>query len=156
MKTTQLIVLIGVPGSGKSTWARNHIKNKSNHWVIVNRDDIRSMLGDYWIPSREKLVTDIEDDMIQESLRNGYNVIIDATNINLKTRKRIEDSVELMKTFVKHNIQIEYKFINTPLKTAIRRDFFRGLFGGRKVGKEIIKKFYNEIQQQKQQFSFLK
>ena len=148
MKTIKLLVLVGIPGSGKSTYARKLVKGSSDKWVIVNRDDIRDMLGDYWIPSRENLVTDIEDDMIQESLRHGYNVIIDATNINPKTKRRIENNVELMKTFVPYNIIIEYKVIKVSLRTAIRRDFFRGLFGGRKVGKKIIKKFYDEIKKQ--------
>lgn len=148
MKTIKLLVLVGIPGSGKSTYARKLVKGSSDKWAIVNRDDIRDMLGDYWIPSRENLVTDIEDDMIQESLRHGYNVIIDATNINPKTKRRIENNVELMKTFVPYNIIIEYKVIKVSLRTAIRRDFFRGLFGGRKVGKKIIKKFYDEIKKQ--------
>ena len=48
-----LLILQGIPGSGKSTWARKFIKDKSKSWIIVNRDAIRDMLGNYWIPSRE-------------------------------------------------------------------------------------------------------
>ncbi len=107
------------------------------------------MLGEYWIPTREKLVTDIEDDMIQEGLRHGYNVIIDATNLNPKTIKRIENNIDVIKGLTGYEIEIEYLSFLISLRKAIIRDFFRGLFGGRKVGKKVIKKFYDEIQKQR-------
>lgn len=149
MKNLKVKVLVGIPASGKSTYARQFIKNKSDKWIIVNRDDIRDMLGEYWIPTREKLVTDIEDDIVQEGLRHGYNVIIDATNINQKTVKRIESNVEVIKGLTGYNIEIEYLSFFISLRKAIIRDFFRGLFGGRKVGKNVIKRFYDEIQKQR-------
>lgn len=149
MKNLKVRVLVGIPASGKTTYARQFIKGKSDKWIIVNRDNIRNMLGEYWIPTREKLITDIEDDMIQEGLRHGYNIIIDATNINQKTVKRIENNIEVIKGLTGYQIEIEYLSFSISLKKAIIRDFFRGLFGGRKVGKKIIKKFYDEIQKQK-------
>jgi predicted kinase len=155
MKIIKVKILVGIPASGKSTYARQFIKGKSDKWIIVNRDNIRDMLGEYWIPTRENLVTNIEDNMIQEGLRHGYNVIIDATNINPKTIKRIENNIELIKTFVPYKIELEYKTFPISLKKAIIRDYFRGLFSGRKVGKKIIKKFYDEIQKQRKQFSIL-
>ena len=149
MKNLKVKVLVGIPASGKSTYAKEFIKGKSNKWIIVNRDNIRDMLGEYWIPTREKLVTDIEDDMIQEGLRHGYNVIIDATNINPKTIKRIENNIEIIKGLTGYEIEIEYLSFPISLRKAIIRDFFRGLFGGRKVGKKVIKRFYDEIQKQR-------
>ena len=50
-----LIYLTGLPASGKSTWAKNFVKEKLD-WVIVNRDSLRNMIGDYWIPSQELLI----------------------------------------------------------------------------------------------------
>ena len=149
MKNLKVRVLVGIPASGKSTYAKEFIKGKSNKWIIVNRDNIRNMLGEYWIPTREKLVTDIEDDMIQEGLRHGYNVIIDATNLNPKTIKRIENNIEIIKGLTDYEIEIEYLSFPISLRKAIVRDFFRGLFGGRKVGKKVIKRFYDEIQKQR-------
>ena len=149
MKNLKVKVLVGIPASGKSTYAKEFIKGKSDKWIIVNRDNIRDMLGEYWIPTREKLVTDIEDDMIQEGLRHGYNIIIDATNINPKTIKRIENNVEIIKGLTGYEIEIEYLSFPISLRKAIVRDFFRGLFGGRKVGKKVIKRFYDEIQKQR-------
>ena len=38
----QLLILVGAPGSGKSTFARYFIRTEDN-WVRVNRDDFRQM-----------------------------------------------------------------------------------------------------------------
>ena len=40
----KLLVLQGIPASGKSTYARELVKN-SGAWVRVNRDDLRNMRG---------------------------------------------------------------------------------------------------------------
>jgi F0F1-type ATP synthase epsilon subunit len=56
-------MLQGIPASGKSTWCREFIKGKKD-WVIVNRDAIRNMRGDYWIPEQETYISEIEDFMI--------------------------------------------------------------------------------------------
>lgn len=42
----KVIILYGPPASGKSTWAKEFIKEKTQ-WIRVNRDDIRLMCGDY-------------------------------------------------------------------------------------------------------------
>lgn len=134
----------GIPGSGKSTWARNFIKNNSKNWVIVNRDSIRDMLGNYWVPSREKLVDKIEEFNICMALTSGYNVIIDATNLNKSTITKWETLVERYNTepLPKINIELEFKEFKVSVQNAIFRDWKRGLLGGRKVGKKVIKDFY--------------
>jgi len=43
MKNLTVEILIGLPGSGKSTYAKNKVAN-SNNWIRVNRDDFRAML----------------------------------------------------------------------------------------------------------------
>lgn len=137
MKKLKLLILSGIPGSGKSTWARKFIKTNSKEWVIVNRDSIRDMLGIYWIPKRENLVTIIEENMITAALSEGFNVIVDATNLNPKTIARWN---ELVAKF--DNVEIETKEFKISLRKAIFRDWKRGLFGGRSVGKKVVKRFY--------------
>jgi predicted kinase len=51
-----LLILQGPPASGKSTWAKEFVKN--NPWYIrVCRDDLRRMRGTYWIPGQEDMIT---------------------------------------------------------------------------------------------------
>ena len=40
----KIIVLQGIPASGKSTWARQWVSEDPEHRVRFNRDDIRNML----------------------------------------------------------------------------------------------------------------
>lgn len=35
------------------------------------------MLGDYWVPNREKLVTEAKANMITFALIKGYDVVVD-------------------------------------------------------------------------------
>lgn len=128
-----LLVLVGPPASGKTTFAKEFVKNKST-WIRVNRDDIRLMCGDYWIPSREKLISIYERTMIEEALTCGYNVIIDATNLNPKTKAKWE---ELASNF---NAKLEYKEFIIPYKEAVKRDKNRDL----QVGEDTIRMFYKQ------------
>lgn len=135
----KLIILQGLPASGKSTYAKKLVNENPENTVIVNRDSIREGLGKYWIPSRENLVTIIEDSMIIESLKKGYNVIVDATNLNTKTIAKFEN----YRNDCDYDIELIYKHFETPLWKCVLRDWKRGLFGGRKVGYKVIKGFYD-------------
>lgn len=129
-----LLVLQGIPASGKSTWAREWVNEKPKERVIVNRDSIRRMLGPYWVPSREQLVSYIELDMIYASLEKGYDVCIDATNLNPKTIKQWEDVAEY------YEVYIEFKKFDIDLETALDRDKNREF----PVGEEVVKNFYKK------------
>lgn len=132
----KLLVIQGIPGSGKSTLARKLIKD-DNKTIIVNRDDIRSMCGKYWVPDRDDLITVFEDTMIYTALNNEYNVIVDATNLNPKT-------IEKLNIFARSTrSEIEYrKLIINPLH-AYLRVLFRALKGGRYISYRVIRNFYN-------------
>ena len=77
---SKLFITVGLPASGKSTYSKKWVEESPKTRVRVNRDDIRRMLGPYWIPTRESLVTLIEDSTIIYSLQSNYDVIVDATN----------------------------------------------------------------------------
>ena len=52
----RLIICRGLPASGKTTWAKEWAMGDPYHRVRINQDDIRLMLGKYWVPARELLV----------------------------------------------------------------------------------------------------
>ena len=93
------------------------------------------MLGKYWVPSREKLVQEIQFDAIIEALSREFDVVIDNTN---KKKKVLDGFDRLIKTF--ENYEIEYKdFFDTPLSVCIERDKNRDL----QVTEKVIRSFYN-------------
>lgn len=135
----KVTILQGLPASGKSTYAKKLVNVNPEKTIIVNRDSIREGLGKYWVPSRECLVTQIEQFMIKEALSKRYNVIIDATNLNPKFLKDIEKMIYS----INPEILIIQKHFDTSFWKCVFRDFKRGLFGGRKVGYKVIKSFYD-------------
>lgn len=93
------------------------------------------MLGKYWVPSREKLVQEIQFDAVVEALSKEFDVVIDNTNLN---KKVLDEFDRLIKTF--ENYEIEYKdFFDTPLSVCIERDKNRDL----QVTEKVIRSFYN-------------
>ena len=65
MKIRKFIIIQGIPGSGKSFYSRELLSNMgSDTTVRVNMDHIRNMLGDYWVPKRERLVKKIMNNTI--------------------------------------------------------------------------------------------
>ena len=57
----KIILCRGIQGSGKTTWAGKWVLEDPEHRVRSNNDEVRNMLGKYWVPSREHLVTDSVD-----------------------------------------------------------------------------------------------
>lgn len=135
----KVIILQGLPASGKSTYAKKLVNENPKNTIIVNRDSIREGLGKYWVPSREDLVTQIEQFIIKEALSKKYDIVIDATNLNPKFLKDIEKIIYSINS----EIIIIRKHFDTPFWKCVLRDFKRGLFGGRKVGYKVIKSFYD-------------
>lgn len=122
--------------SSKSTWAKQWVLEDPEHRVRINQDDIRLMLGKYWVPSREKLVQEIQFDAIVEALSREFDVVIDNTNLNNKV---LDQFNRLIKTF--EDYEIEYKdFFDTPLSVCIERDKNRDL----QVTEKVIRSFYNK------------
>lgn len=138
----KIIVMQGLPGSGKTTVAKEICQDTS--YVRVCRDDIREMFGVYWVPSREDLVTEVEKTTIIKALDKGYNVVVDATNFNPKTLNRISD-IATHPSFI-DSVEVEIKFINTPVEECIRRDKLRTRQVGEKVIIDFAKKYLNYIE----------
>lgn len=85
---TKLIMEIGVPGSGKSTHARQLVSG--GDWSRVNKDDIRQMIhpGKDWKAKDEKFVMKAEIEMVRALLGSHRNVVVDDTNLRSKDEER--------------------------------------------------------------------
>ena len=84
MEKRKLILCRGIQASGKSTWAKAWAKEDPEHRVRFNNDDIRNMLGEYWVPNREGLVTELKHSFACEATRKGYNIVVDTSMDNKK------------------------------------------------------------------------
>lgn len=146
MNIKKVIVLQGLPASGKSTWAKAWVKEDPEYRVRFNRDDIRNMLGTYWVPSRESLINSIYDAFIKDAMINGYDIVLDNMNLNKSTLKEIEDEVNDFNEWISHSdcnlrYEIEYKsFLEVPLQTCIDRDSKRE----NPIGEMTIRRIFNK------------
>lgn len=132
---SKLIVLRGIPASGKSTWAVEYAKKNSLTTIVINRDALRKMCGVYWVANREPLIKEMEDNLVTIALEADYDVIVDATNLN-------QSAIDRWKTLLKEGDEMEIKTFDISLNKAIFRDWKRGLMGGHKVGRKVVKDFY--------------
>lgn len=128
---TKLLMLKGLPGSGKSTYAK---ELESNGWGRTNKDDIRKQCYPKYRPKDEKKVIAIEDGIIKDHLSVGRNVVVDNTHFNPKHRHRLE---AIAKEF---NADFEVRFIDTPLEDCIKRNRNRV----DNVPMEVILNIYNK------------
>lgn len=135
MTIPSLILLVGIPGSGKTTYAREYIKQNANV-VHLSSDAIRQeFYGDENIQGNPVDVFTLMQKRAVEALNNGYDVIYDATNITRKDRASI---IGVCPKFVK----IECHIIWAPIETCIERDSTRK----RTVGKEVIDRMLKRFQ----------
>jgi predicted kinase len=135
MNIPKLIILCGIPGSGKSTYAKDYIEQNPNT-IHLSSDAIRKELyGDENIQGNPGDVFSLMQKRAIEALNNGCNVIYDATNITRKDRSSI---IGICPKFAK----IECHIIWAPIETCIERDAKRD----RTVGKEVIDKMLKRFQ----------
>ena len=124
----KILVLQGPPASGKSTFAKEFVKDKPD-WIIVSRDEIREGTGKYWVPSRENYISDVEELSIRAAINRNLNVIIDATNLNQKTIDKLTNlAAEL-------EVELEFKKFIISFNEAYWRDTKRT----RKVGLQVFR-----------------
>ncbi len=127
---------IGLPASGKSTWAKQKVDKSPNGIKRVNKDELRAMLDNsYFSKGNEKFVLDIQDQIIKAALENGKHVIVDNTHLSAKHEARIR---KLIKGLAVLEI---VDFRHVPLETCIERDLKR--FNS--VGEKVIRDMYNQF-----------
>lgn len=127
-------IMSGVPGCGKSTWARKFIAEHDNV-VNVSRDEIRFSLladnDDYFACEDETVAIFYSE--INEALAAGHDVIADATHISERalreTMRRIDiDCDKVLVSF------------DTPLDTCIARNAHRD--GRARVPERVIRNMW--------------
>ena len=139
----ELVVLIlrGLPASGKSTFARKLVDENKGSWKRLNKDELRAMLDNsqHSIPN-EKFVERVRDMMLIEALKEGKNAVIDDTNLSERPVERIRQVVGKYAKEAKQAIKIEFATMETSLEECLARDEVRE----KKVGRDVIMQMYNQ------------
>ena len=148
-KNLQILILVGAPGSGKSTFAQYFLRTEEN-WMRLCRDDFRSMqFADANMSnSEEKLIAEMIDAAIETLLLKRSNVLLDATNC----RKEYID--HYIKRF-NHLADISFKLFDVGVDTLAERCKQRFQNTGKFISMSTLKKFCDELDVLKKNFDFL-
>ena len=144
---SKIILCRGIQGSGKTTWAKQWALEDPEHRVRFNNDDIRNMLGKYWVPSREDLVKSLRSTFLLNSMYYGFDIVIDNMNLNPKELEYYNGVLDgwnnlegAVPDVVRPKYSLEFKDFFIPLQDCIERDSKRP----NPIGEEVIRKTYEK------------
>ena len=128
---SKLLILKGLPASGKSTYAKQLV---AMEWKRVNKDELRAMI-DYsqWSRDNEAHIVLMEEYIVRNYLHNNFNVVVDDTNF--AHEKRWEDIAK------EKGAEFEIKFFDVPVMECVARDAKRG---DKSVGAKVIFRMYDQ------------
>lgn len=133
-----LYLMIGVPGSGKSTYAKNILKYGD---IYISRDEIRYSLlteeDDYFAKENEVIKTFIDN--IDKSLVNEEycgDVYADATHLSPKSRAQVLNQL-------KNKDKVSAIYLDIPLDLILERNAKRK--GRALVPENVVRRMYNSV-----------
>ena len=144
-------MLIGLSGSGKSTYSKKFLFENPSY-RRVNRDEIRQMIFGYAeedihyyyklndFVKNEHQISRVQDSLIKQLLQEGYNVLMDNTNLQIKYINQFKQDFPM--------VEFSYDLIDTPIEICIERDLNRK----RTVGENVIKIQFEQINILKKEF----
>jgi predicted kinase len=133
--------LRGLPGSGKSTWARNKVLEAPANFIKrVNKDELRKMLdAGRYSKGNEQFILELKNFIILRALDEGKHVIVDDTNFEPKHLEAVEYIIKNL-TSAK-DVHIEIKDFNIDVTECIKRNELRS--ESERVPESVIWDMYN-------------
>ena len=135
-----LYIAVGLPGSGKSTYSKNFIKDKDIEYL--SSDELRAKFGSG--ETDQTCTNQVFGHIkrkVDEFLKDGKNVMVDATSVNRKERS---DYINTAKKYGAKVVAIVFKMDRQGL---IDRNKKRGEQGGRVVPDWVIDKMLAKFEE---------
>jgi predicted kinase len=135
----KVYLTIGLIASGKSTWAKQFVKNNPNT-QRVSRDDFRFMTTNYTYTSENEKIVDIlyKNSIATLIFNTDKDIILDEQNLDKDRREKFKEWI----LSLSKNIKFIEKEFPVELSVAIKRDSKREF----SIGASIIKKIYHKYE----------
>lgn len=139
----EIIVMTGLPASGKSTWRDSFLAKSPKEYVIISSDDeIEQMAaadGTTYSAGFDKYIgkaTAITKQKFREAVNSGSNIIWDQTNLSPKKRRSILDQVP--DTYRK--VAVVFEITDAELKQRLEK---RERETGKHIPPQVMKNMAN-------------
>ena len=131
-----IILTVGIPGAGKSTWTIQEMRKNPGRYKRINKDLMREMLdAGAFNPRNEKYIFEVREHMVEKALFAGYDVIVDDTNFSSKHW----DSMCTVAQRV-GDVTVVEKYFDISLKEALTRNVSRP----NPVPEDVITKMFDK------------
>ncbi len=137
-----LIVLVGIPGSGKSTWARQFVQTHPRYRIISTDQCRATLFGDEatqgpWSQVWQQVLASLHDGF--EAIAQGQldGLIYDATNASRRQRCAAIAAARQLGF-----APITLYWFDVPLELALQRNLTRS----RQVPTEVIERMHRQLQ----------
>jgi predicted kinase len=135
-----LIIPVGAPGTGKSTWIKQHLDETTRDVVVLSSDDQIEAKGQaegktysevYAAGIDMKALESVMGGQLRTAVAERKDIIVDRTNMRVKSRNRWMSQVP------KHYVRIALVF-ELPLAILHQRLFARGVATGKTIPRQVV------------------
>lgn len=149
------IILVGLPGSGKSSWCKKFLASQTDEYVIISSDDlVDAWAAEHGLTYDEafKICPNFEKTInyaFREAMKSGKNIIVDRTCMSVKARRKwlseLTDSYEAEAVvFVVDDVELKRRL--EARKAAI----------GKSIPEFVLKSMQNRYQAPSKEEGFVK
>jgi len=121
----RLTMTMGLPASGKTTWAKEQVEAAGGHIKRFNRDDLRLMMDlGKWSKENEAVVSTVQLFGVTAAIRAGFDAIVDDTNFDPVVRRRLVEAARLGVRYLPsgEDLSVYVKdFSGVPIEVCVAR-----------------------------------
>ncbi len=139
----ELIVLVGVPASGKSTWTKHFTASSTKQYNVVSSDAVieqvaaeRGITYSQAFSDAIGFATAKTKQNLRQAFESGDNIIYDRTNVSKKSRRGLLDRA---KQYGYRAIAVEFKTEDKVVEQRLKTRFEET---GKGIPPEVMKDMY--------------
>lgn len=152
MNKKVLIIMCGAPGSGKTTYAKNHLNPND---VYISRDEVRIQVAGevqgQLVKERNVFKRYVQEIQTALNTEGVERVICDATHITQASRDKLCNALNMT------NVESILCLVVRPdCKEALRRNEARLTNGGAYVPRSIVRRMYYQFERPEEDTNYPK